>query len=127
MNKKILIVDDDNIFVEMLKENLEEFSNDSMNFIIDGTSSSDSALNQIKIKKYDLLILDFLIDKSNGKQLVEKIRNFDNSIKIIILTGHSEYINTIGAVKDMDIQLVIEKSPFVRENIIMKIINIINL
>ena len=89
-----------------------------MNFIIDGTSSSDSALNQIKIKKYDLLILDFLIDKSNGKQLVEKIRNFDNSIKIIILTGHSEYINTIGAVKDMDIQLVIEKSPFVRENII---------
>ena len=111
MTKKILIVDDDSVFVDMLKETLENFEDEEISFYIDGVNSSKQAIELSRSNKYDFLILEYLIDRTNGKQVVEKVREFDKDVRIILLTGHSDYVNEIGALKDMDIQLFIEKEP----------------
>jgi ActR/RegA family two-component response regulator len=56
--------------------------------------------------------------------VVEKLREFDKDIRIILLTGHSDYIIDIGALKDMDIQLYIEKGPLVLGEITGEILDL---
>ncbi|NLD46144.1 MAG: response regulator [Clostridiaceae bacterium] len=125
MKKKILLVDDDGIFVDMLKETLENFINEKIRFDVEGVNSTDHVVELSKRNKYDFLIIDYLIDGRNGKQVVEKIREFDKEICIILLTGHSDYVFSIGALKEMEIQLYMEKSPAVPEKIIREIMNLI--
>lgn len=122
---KILIVDDDAIFVKMLKEYLEGYKIDGISLSVDGVATSMEAIKTAKIRKYDLMIVDYLIDDINGRQVVKKVREFDNSVSIIILTGHSDELPGKEALKSMDIQSYIEKSPLIDERIVIQIISII--
>lgn len=122
---KVLIVDDDEVFVNMLKEYLTEYHIEGINLIVDGVYSSSQAIELLKERKYDLLILDYLIDNMNGKQVVEKIRGFDSNINIILLTGHSDQIPGKEALKYMNIQSYIEKTPLVEDKIVIQVMGII--
>ncbi len=122
---RILIVDDDEVFVKMLKAYLNEYPIDGINLAVDGITSSSEAIEHIKEQKYDLLILDYLIDDMNGKQVVENIRKFDSNINIIILTGHSDQLPGKEALKYMDIQSYIEKTPLIEDKIFIQIMSII--
>lgn len=124
MKKSILILDDDIIFVKMLMEFLEVFGEGEVKLVAEGVISSGQAIDLSKKKKYDFLILDYLIDQTNGKEVIKRIREFDKDIKIILLTGHSDYINETGALKEMDIQLYIEKSPLVLGEIVEEIMKL---
>lgn len=122
---KILAVDDDEVFVKMLRTYLSEYPIDGISLTIDGVTSSAEAIKFISERKYDLLILDYLIDEMNGKEVVEKIRQFDNNVSIIILTGHSDQIPGKEALRNMDIQCYIEKTPLVEDKIFIQIMSII--
>lgn len=122
---KVLIVDDDAVFVKMLKEYLTEYQIEGINLVVDVINSTSEAIELLKGGKYDLLILDYLIDDMNGKQVVEKIREFDTYINIIILTGHSDQLPGKEALKYMDIQSYIEKTPLVDDKLTTHIMGII--
>lgn len=122
---KVLVVDDDAVFVKMLKEYLTAYRIEGINLVVDGVNSSSEAIELLKEGKYDLLILDYLIDDMNGKQVVDKIREFDSYVSIIILTGHSDHLPGKEALKYMDIQSFIEKTPLVDDKLTTHIMGII--
>jgi two-component system response regulator MprA len=79
---KILIVDDDQNLLKMLRRTLvyEGFE------VITGTNGSE-ALDAVHSEQPDLLILDWMMPKMDGLSVVETLRSVDNTIPIIMLTA----------------------------------------
>lgn len=105
-NKKvnILILDDDLGIVESLKSFLEELYN------VEGFTDSKEGLKRLQEKSFDLLILDYYIDKLNGADVVKEIRKFNNNIYILLLTGYAESVPGLKSLEDLDIQSYCEKT-----------------
>ena len=80
MKRKILIVEDDTILNETLKDFLEEFY--EVVSVFDGESAVDKAYES----NFDLIILDVKLPKVDGFSVAKKIRKFKN-IPIIFLTS----------------------------------------
>ncbi len=102
---KVLIVDDDPGIIDTLKVviNKEKYS-------VTGYTDPDDAFNEMKNKNYDIMILDFLLEKVTGKEVVEQLRKFNNDIYIILLTGYKDMAPPIETLIEFDIQGYCEKS-----------------
>ena len=68
------------------------------------------AIEVLRKEHYDLLLLDFIMDPLHGDQVVEKIREFDKSLYILLLTGHKDLAPPLETLKKLDIQGYCEKS-----------------
>ena len=90
-NQKIIIVEDDEILARVLKEELEESG-----FNIDLASDGEAGLKLIADQRPDLVLLDLLMPKKNGFQVLEELKSKPVSadIPVIVLTmlGHDEDI-----------------------------------
>lgn len=64
---KIAIVDDDSMFLDVMKEKLSHYE-------VTCFSKSKDSMKGIKGNRFDIAILDFIIDEMNGQQLVQEIR-----------------------------------------------------
>jgi two-component system alkaline phosphatase synthesis response regulator PhoP len=82
--KKILAVDDEEDFLEILKLHLEANGYEVIT-ALDG----EEALKKIKNENPDVVILDIMLPKLNGKEVCRDIRNDPvfSKIPIIMLTG----------------------------------------
>jgi DNA-binding response OmpR family regulator len=69
MAKKILVVDDDQLLMKILKINLEA---DGYEFI--DAYDGDEALEKIRNNKLDLLVLDIMMPKVDGWQVAKEVR-----------------------------------------------------
>lgn len=85
----ILVVDDDTRIRQLLSKYLRKHD-----FTIFEAIDGETALEQIKNNKFDLLILDVMMPGLNGIELTKKIRNQYN-IPILMLTALSETIDRI--------------------------------
>lgn len=86
MTKKILVVDDDELVLIALEALLSP-----RGYEVTTVSNGDEALESLKKKKFDLLILDILMPGMNGFELCQKIRTIDDYkvVPIIMLTAKS--------------------------------------
>ena len=57
-----------------------------------------------------MVLLDFIMDPLHGDQVVEKIREFDKDLYILLLTGHKDLAPPLETLKKLDIQGYCEKS-----------------
>lgn len=98
---KILIVDDDSLLVRMYQKKLE---NDG--YIVAIANDGETALQRVQELKPDLILLDIMMPKMNGLQVLAVLKeNKDTSnIPVILLTnvgGSDEDVNRgleLGAV-----------------------------
>jgi DNA-binding response OmpR family regulator len=84
MKEKILIADDNQFLVEILKSDLE-----LLNYEVSSAKDGEEALELMKKFKPDLLILDIMMPKYNGYQVCRRIKN-DPELKdtiVIMLTA----------------------------------------
>ena len=90
---KILLVDDDPLLVRMYQRKLE---NDG--YTVATADDGDVALNQVAASKPDLILLDIMMPKVNGLQVLSKLKeNKETSnIPVILLT------NVSGSDEDID-------------------------
>ena len=79
---KILLLEDDFLYKESIKEFLEE-----LDFVVDDFDNGEDALNAIFETKYDLLLLDIRVPKIDGFSLVKYVRESNIDTPIIILTS----------------------------------------
>lgn len=89
--KKILIVDDDTVLRETLTEQLhlhEEFS-------IDEAESAKTALEQLKMNNYDVILLDVGLPDMDGRDACRLIRRQGVKVPIIMLTAADSDADTI--------------------------------
>ena len=109
---KILIVDDEKLIREVIKEYCE-----NENYEVDEASNGEEALNLIQNNSYDLLILDIMMPKLDGFSLCKKIN--DKDIPIIILSARTDEFDKLMGF-DLGIDDYITK-PFSPKELIARI------
>lgn len=86
----ILLVDDDFIFLEMLKESLVD--EDKYNIV--GFQSGEECLNHLHLKP-EIIVLDYFLNSENpnaknGLEVLKEIKKRDSKVKVIILSGQED-------------------------------------
>src|SRR5512137_515745 len=81
---KILAVDDEPLYLRLLKVNLEPEG-----YEVITAADGETALDLVTAKQPDLVILDVMMPKLDGITTCERIRQFSN-VPIIILTARGE-------------------------------------
>jgi len=84
MDIKILLVDDENDFVETM---VKRFGIRKM--AIDSAKSGQEALAAMQAKDYDVIILDVRMPGMDGLEVLKLIRERAPLTEVIMLTGHA--------------------------------------
>jgi putative nucleotidyltransferase with HDIG domain len=101
----ILALDDDPVMTLTLQT---YFQNAGYN--VDSCNDPEAAVELVRNGDYDILLLDFLMTPICGNQVVERIREFNKELFIILLTGHKSMAPPIKTIRALDIQGYYEKS-----------------
>ncbi len=80
---RILHVDDDLCFLEVSKQILSMENN----FKIDNVESVDDAFKKMEQQTYDAVVSDYEMPQKNGLDFLQKLRDKNNQIPFILLTG----------------------------------------
>lgn len=89
MGKKVLVVDDEKLIVKGIRFSLEQ---DGMD--VDCAYDGEEALQKIKDKSYDIILLDVMLPKLNGFEVCQQVREF-SSVPIVMLTAKGEDMDKI--------------------------------
>jgi len=102
---KIMVVDDDTGIIDSLSVILKRSG-----YHFTGVTNPLEAIEMIRKEHFDLLILDFLMQPIHGDKVVEKIREFNKELYILLLTGHKDLAPPLDTIKKLEIQGYCEKS-----------------
>ena len=91
-NLKILVVDDEETILHVLREYLE-YSN-QYNVLTAGDGLE--ALDIIKSEKIDCCFTDISMPNLNGVELAKEIHLVDNTIPVIVMTGMNSNIENVN-------------------------------
>ena len=83
---RILVVDDE----ARLAENVAAALRESAGYAVDVSQNGEDALMLCRAAKYDLVVLDLMLPKLCGEEVLRKLRVEDNSTPVMILTAVSE-------------------------------------
>lgn len=94
MTEKVLLVDDEEDFLEVMAERMKARG-------IDVTTSSTAleALDMIEKESYDAIILDFMMPDMDGFQTLQAIKERRPESQIILLTGYATVEKGVEAMK----------------------------
>lgn len=113
---RILIVDDDQIIVDSLKEFLE-----LEDYFAQGVSSVSAAATQLQAQRFNLVITDINMPEADGFELLSILREHHPDIVSIVITGYGTIESAVEAIKmgafdyltkpldDDDVRLVTER------------------
>lgn len=101
----ILTLDDDPIITTTIQSYFERSG-----YKVDVENNPLEAIERVRTGSYDILLLDFLMSPLCGDQVVEKIREFNKDISIIMLTGHKDMAPPLETLRSLDIQNYYEKN-----------------
>ncbi|EML2393146.1 TPA: response regulator [Pseudomonas aeruginosa] len=85
MNNSLLLVEDEVKTAEMLKMALESQSID-----VTWVTEGQAALDVMKKKSFDLVILDLKLPGMTGDETLEGIRKFDKFVDVVVYTNYQE-------------------------------------
>ncbi len=87
LNVRVLLIEDDEDLGELVKYNLEK-----QNFSVDWVLDGKEALEKLKAKRYDIIILDLMLPGMSGLDLCKKIRKetINRETPVIVLTALSD-------------------------------------
>jgi len=95
LQTKILIVDDDQTIAEVLKD-LISAPQRSVNVCYDGLS----AIESIQKSFYDLIIVDLVMPRVGGLDLLSYAKKINPDIIVIIITGYASIETAIMAIRE---------------------------
>lgn len=90
---KVMIVDDDRVICELLRE-FFGVSGDYKVFTAEDGYKALELLNKIEL---DCIFVDYMMPGMTGLQLLEKVKGHNNSIPVVIMTGCPSYDATVEA------------------------------
>lgn len=103
--EKILIVDDE----EMITDSIATYLELTTELIVFTTNNPLEGIEIVKENQIDLVISDFLMPEINGINFFKKIREINNEIVLILLTGYADKENAIKAINEVGLYYYIEK------------------
>ncbi|MFZ5986481.1 MAG: HD domain-containing phosphohydrolase [Bacillota bacterium] len=105
LDYKIIVVDDERGILDSLSVVIRR-----LGYKYEGINDPIEAIERIRNEDYDLLILDFLMDPIQGDKVVERVREFNKDIYILLLTGYKDVAPPLATIKSLDIQGYCEKA-----------------
>ncbi|MBI3317182.1 MAG: response regulator [Candidatus Omnitrophica bacterium] len=78
--KRILIVDDEEQVLKILRTSLTTYE-------VETSLTGKEALSKIKMAKPDLILLDILLGKEDGIDVLKQIKELDKSIPVVMVTA----------------------------------------
>ena len=94
MQKRILLVEDEEHLHEAIKMNLE-----MENYIVNSVYNGKNAISKFKEGRYDLVILDVMLPGINGFDICESIRLEDKQTPILFLTSKNTSQDRVNGLK----------------------------
>ncbi len=89
MSKRVLVVDDEKLIVKGIKFSLEQ---DDME--VDRAYDGEEALKMAKENPYDIILLDIMLPKMDGYEVLQQVREFSD-VPVIMVTAKSEDMDKI--------------------------------
>jgi DNA-binding NtrC family response regulator len=94
-NSKILVCDDDETLCYLLKEQLLEEG-----YSVDAVYDGKYAIEAIKAKNYDVLLLDLNMREVQGEEVLKFVNDSGYNIQVIILSAQSDMKKAIQCIKN---------------------------
>ena len=101
----IMIIDDDVVLMDMISHLLNKY-----NHSVTPYTEPISAIEDLKINKYDILIINYIMVPVNGDRIVELVRQFNKEIYIIMMSYSSDLIPSLDILQKLDIQAFYQKN-----------------
>lgn len=92
--KKILIIDDEERFAQVLGRSLERLGH-SANY----ATSPEDAIRHLSTEKFDWISLDLRLGQDSGLALLPRLRELGPASKIVVLTGFASISTAVEAIK----------------------------
>ena len=89
MATKVLVVDDEKMIVKGIRFSLLQDG-----YEVDTAYDGDEALQKANENQYDIILLDVMLPKHSGLEVLQQIREF-SSVPIIMLTAKGEDMDKI--------------------------------
>jgi CheY-like chemotaxis protein len=120
----ILVVDDN----EFIRSSMVKFL-ESNNYAVNGASNARDAMEFLKQNPYGLVITDVLMPETDGFELVDFIRDSDESFKnipIIAISGGGRTVNANAILSALEEKVnCVMKKPFRKKELLDKVAELI--
>ncbi len=94
MSEKVLLVDDEKEFLEVMSERIE-----ARGMNVTKAESAMSALEQVESGGFDAIVMDLMMPGMDGLEALKAIKQKNPDLQVILLTGHATMEKGIEAMK----------------------------
>ena len=94
MEAKVLLVDDEQDFLETLSSRLE-----MRGLKVSAVTSGEQAITEAKEQEYDAIVVDLSMPGIDGLETLKRIKADNPNAEIIMLTGHGSVASGVEAMK----------------------------
>src|SRR3954447_25482874 len=91
---RVLVVDDDKAICEYMETFLTKDG-----FEVKTLNDPSGAPEEVKVGGYHLVVLDLMMPKMDGLQVLERIRKVDNDVAVVIFTGYPSLETAVQSMK----------------------------
>ena len=91
---RVLVVDDDRAICDYMETFLTKDG-----FEVKTLNDPSGAPEEVKIGGYHLVVLDLMMPKMDGLQVLERIRKVDNDVAVVIFTGYPSLETAVQSMK----------------------------
>jgi two-component system, OmpR family, response regulator len=91
---EILIVDDDREICEYMETFLARDG-----FLVKTLNTPQDAVEEVRSGKYHIVVLDLMMPKLDGIELLRQIRKVDSDIAVVIFTGYPSLESAVASMK----------------------------
>ena len=95
MSRKILVVDDEKPIVDLISFNLKKEGHEVIE-----ASDGEQAYEKALAEKPDLILLDVMLPKKDGFEILKKLKEERISTQIIMITAKSEMIDKLNGLEN---------------------------
>jgi DNA-binding response OmpR family regulator len=112
---KILFVEDEKVLRDTLGESLE-----ANKFEVQTATNGEEALELINKNKYDLVLLDIILPKKNGLEVLQEMKDLNKNTPVILLTNLSGP-NNVQKALDLGARNYLVKSEYRLDEIVDRV------
>lgn len=99
---QVLLCDDDALLRAVVSDQLI-----SLGHSVETANDGDAALAALRAKRFDLVILDFLMPKTNGLEVIEQLLSWPSRPRIVLMSAISA--QSLPALGEAKVDAVLEK------------------